>query len=86
MSEKIIIKKLREANCCHNCRKSKHDSSCDVGSIICILDGAEEADHMICNHYDSPKEYKVKGHGSALQSELDKIQKQLKRNDEYENT
>ena len=78
MSEKMpIIKKLREANCCHNCRKSKHSDSYDDGTIVCTIDGAVEGDYMICNHYDSPKEYKAKGYGT-LQNELDKIQKQLK--------
>lgn len=85
MSEKLpIVKKLREAHCCHNCRKSKWENSCEDGSVICTIDGVMESEYMICNHYDSPKEYKAKGHG-ALQSELDKIQNQLKRTDEHEN-
>lgn len=77
--ERQIIKKLRKANCCLTCRRHKDDES---GNIICTLDGVEEYCYMICNHYDSPKEYKARGYGSALQNELDKIQNQLKKVDE----
>ena len=84
--EKQINKKLREAHCCFTCRRHKNDINCDMGNVICILDGVEEHGYMICNHYDAPKEYKTKGHGGALQDELDKIQSQLKKMDEYENT
>lgn len=83
--EKEIVKKLREVNGCHNCRKHRDDSGCDTGSVICTLDGVEEKGYMICNHYDSPKEYKIRGHNS-LQDELNKIQNQLNDKDDYERT
>lgn len=75
-NEKSIIKKLRETNGCHNCKKHKDDPSCDEGNVICTIDGVEEKKYMICNHYDSPKEYKIRGNNS-LQNELNKIQSRL---------